>query len=182
LNFGQRIQTVRSQLSAKVNSLSVLEMSDATKTIYLKQYDNMALKTFIRGLTGTLQSIIRLRDPKSLETAMNLVVEEQNFQYTQHPPSQINRLTPQIQMYERKPPQPSFNNTPHFTPTNISLPYHMHNNQTPQRPSHNQNQQFNPSQPIKFTTRPTPEKFFTNTQVFGRPKNVFKPTGQAPSK
>jgi hypothetical protein len=77
LNFGQRIQTVRSQLSAKVNSLSVLEMSDATKTIYLKQYDNMALKTFIRGLTGTLQNIIRLRDPKSLETAMNLVVEEQ---------------------------------------------------------------------------------------------------------
>jgi hypothetical protein len=37
----------------------------------------MALKTFIRGLTGTLQSIIRFRDPKSLETAMNLVVEEQ---------------------------------------------------------------------------------------------------------
>jgi hypothetical protein len=150
LNFGQRIQTVRSQLSAKVNSLSVLEMSDATKTIYLKQYDNMALKTFIRGLTGTLQSIIRLRDPKSLETAMNLVVEEQNFQYTQHPPSQINRLTPQIQMHERKPPQPSFNNTPHFTPTNISLPYHMHNNQTPQRPSHNQNQQFN-RPPIRET-------------------------------
>jgi hypothetical protein len=168
--------SVRSQLSAKLNSLSVLEMSDATKTIYLKQYDNMALKTFIRGLTGTLQSIIRLRDPKSLETAMNLVVEEENFQYTQHPPSQTNRLTPLLQMHERKPPQPSFNNTPHFTPTNISLPYHMHNNQIPQRPSHNQNQQFNrppiretpmyqypkqqnnfPSQPIKITTRPTPE-------------------------
>lgn len=45
----------------------------------LENYDNLAFKTFIRGLSGQLQNNIRLRNPNSLEQAMFLVIEEENF-------------------------------------------------------------------------------------------------------
>ena len=83
LDFGKRIQVIRSHLSAKLNTISNTIISEATKLLYSNQYDNLALKTFIRGLSGHLQTVIRLRNPNSLEQAMCYVTEEENFKYTQ---------------------------------------------------------------------------------------------------
>lgn len=86
-NFGMRCQDARSLIVSKVNSLS---FSPEEKIIRLKSYDDLALKTFIRGLTGYLQNNIRLRNPDSLEKAMSLVVEEENFLYSQNRNNSLN--------------------------------------------------------------------------------------------
>lgn len=200
LDFGRRIQVTRSKLSTKINSLSALEMPETTKAVYLKQYDSLALKTFIRGLTGSLRSIIRLQNPRSLEIAMNLVIEEQNFHYTQNLTYHNNR-SPQPQMNNKKPQSP-FNNTPQYPQKNFFHhqtyqkpnfyePTHQIQNKQYQTPNFHQphnNTNFNstnktqnfPSQPINVNPRPVQSKYLTNSQVFGTPKNVFKPTGQLP--
>jgi hypothetical protein len=63
LDFGKRVQLIRSRLAAKLNTLTEIEMPSITKAVYMKQYDQLAQKTFIRGLPGNLQSIVRLRNP-----------------------------------------------------------------------------------------------------------------------
>jgi hypothetical protein len=70
LEFGKRIQIVRSILESKLGSVSVTEMCINTKRVYSNQYNKLALKTFIRGLQPQLQNIIRLRNPDTLEQAM----------------------------------------------------------------------------------------------------------------
>ncbi|KAF2890662.1 hypothetical protein ILUMI_15511 [Ignelater luminosus] len=37
-----------------------------------------------------------------------------------------------------------------------------------------------PSQPINIQPKPVQQKFYTNQQVFGKPKNVFKPRQNVP--
>jgi hypothetical protein len=84
LEFGKRIQIVRSKLGSKLNSIPENEMITATKNVFSNQYNKIALKTFIRGLPPQLQSIVRLRNRDSLEHAMTYVTEEENFRYTQN--------------------------------------------------------------------------------------------------
>lgn len=116
-NFGMRIQDQRSLIISKVNSSS---LKTEEKIIYLQSYDNLALKTFIKGLTGQLQNNIRLRNPDSLEKAMSLVIEEENFSYSQNRHTNLNsqsfknvqRLTPLRTSYQN--PQIT---RPNFFPT-----------------------------------------------------------------
>lgn len=192
VDFGKRIQLARSQLIAKINAQSEATMPRATKIIYTNQYNKVSLKTFIRGLTGNLQSIIRLRNPETLEQAMAYVTEEENFRYTQNIAFSTNR---QHSAQDKAPFRPSNN-----TKLNYQLPYQMpmtryqnphftpvYNNQFsrpafPQLPAmqFSQPKPSFPSQPINIQPRPAPpQKFFTNAQVFGKPKAItdrpFKP-------
>lgn len=191
LDFAKRIQVARSRLASKVSSLSETEMPRATKIIYLKQYDNLALKTFIRGLTGHLQSIVRLRNPDTLELAMTYVTEEENFKYTQnmayslaHPKSiHTNQIRkPHSNTHVQRPNQYAHT---HFTfppPTQPQQPQPTFANA-----NHANNFQQNtptqkfPSQPINIQPRPVQHHFRSAERVFGTPKNVWKPTGQKPN-
>ncbi len=86
-NFGMRCQDVRSLITSKLHTLNY---TAAEKIIYNRNYDNLALKTFIRNLPSHLQNNIRLRDPANLENAMALVVEEENFLYSQNRSNALN--------------------------------------------------------------------------------------------
>jgi hypothetical protein len=84
LEFGKRIQIVRSKLESKLGSVSAIEMCVNTKRVYSNQYNKLALKIFILRLQPQLQNIIRLRNPDTLEQAMAYVTEEENFRYSQN--------------------------------------------------------------------------------------------------
>lgn len=93
LDFAKRLQILRSQLAQKLTLIPETTIPNASKIIYLNQYEQITLRTFIRSLNGPLQSIIRLRNPANLETAITLITEEENFQYTQN----LFRSTPQAE-------------------------------------------------------------------------------------
>lgn len=174
LTFGQRIQKARSSIASKLISMN---LSAEERRFQIKNYDELSLKTFIRGLTGRIQDLVRLRNPDSLELAMAYVVEEENFTLSQKQHGYIQNL----------------NSRPN--PVNGNLSYNRHNrypkpNQYPSNNSQNNNNSYGqnnqyrnfPSQPINIHQRqntPAP-KYFTNRQVFGPQTNVFKPTGQTP--
>lgn len=76
LDFANRIQTIRSALIAKVMQIEGDEnLRNAKKTIYT----NLSLQVFIYNLNPELVRLIRLKDPKTLEDALGLVLEETNF-------------------------------------------------------------------------------------------------------
>lgn len=199
LNFGQRIQKARSAIASKlISSNTPLE----ERRFQIKNYDDLALKTFIRGLSGRIQDMIRLRNPDSLEEAISLVLEEENFALYQRqcnslpeprpgpstsftprnfvPPTSFTPRNFVMPPFQRQIPRPNFT-PPNFQPANTFRNTYNHfpytNNSSAQTTPKFQW----PSQPINIQPQPAkPQKFFTNQQVFGPPRNVFKPTGQVP--
>nr|CAH7717943.1 unnamed protein product [Callosobruchus chinensis]CAH7735650.1 unnamed protein product [Callosobruchus chinensis]CAH7739554.1 unnamed protein product [Callosobruchus chinensis] len=163
LEFGKRLQVLRSCLSQK---LTLSEPSPVIREAMLKQYEGVCLRAFIRGLSGPLQTIIRLKNPESLETALSYLVEEQNFQYTQNIFKHANQRPTHSNFQS---PRPSFNQP-------------FGNNVRYQAPVQQSQQRF-PSEPMNIQSIPVQRNFPTNREVFGPPRNtnVFKPTGNAPS-
>jgi hypothetical protein len=172
-------------------------MITATKNVYSNQYNKIALKTFIRGLPPQLQSIVRLRNPDSLEHAMTYVTEEENFRYTQNFAALLNnnqRASPSnsIRTHPRQMPTPSNAYCPsyptHPQPFSATNESYINSSQLPRQSTPPQflrsptAPRF-PRQPINVipTNRPPQQRFFSNTQVFGKPRNVFQPTGQQPN-
>lgn len=184
--FGERIQKARSLVATKLASLNLPQNEMILK---LNHYDELALKTFIRGLSGRMQDMIRLRQPNSLEQAISYSIEEENFLYAQRQPNQLTNNNFQKHM---PTPPPKFNQSHNMTPRPQHFqnfqPHYAQNQQryfTPQNHYYtnpnSQNSRF-PTGPIsmKFRQNMQPQRFLTNRQVFGPPKNVFKPTGQVP--
>lgn len=192
LDFAKRLQVLRSALAQKINTFPDNHMDAATKIIYLRQYDQVTLRTFIRGLPGPLQSIIRLKNPDCIETAMTQVNEEDNFNYMQNvynktPTLQTkptnNKTQNQTPYYHQNYPNKMYyntfqaiNKTPNF---NTQFRPNMQF-QVPNQTNNFQSSQF-PRGPINIQPRYIPGNYPTNKQVFGTPKNVFKPTGQVPT-
>lgn len=85
-NFGMRCQDARSLIISKINSLP----QGRDKAIKIENYNKLALRTFIRGLPHFIQNNVRLRDPDTLEKAMSLVIEEENFLYSQNRSNNLN--------------------------------------------------------------------------------------------
>lgn len=85
-NFGMRCQDVRSLIISKLNST---DLTVEKEELQIRDYDNLALKMCIRGLSGRLQDNIRLRNPESTERAMALITEE-NFMYAQNVNNTLN--------------------------------------------------------------------------------------------
>lgn len=160
LAFGQRIQKARSAIASKLISMNI---DIAERNFLIKNYDDLSLKTFIRGLSGRIQDMVRLRNPNSLELAISYVLEEENFMLNQKQMSFYN--TPKIQNNFK--PQQSYATQQNYSFPNRSAQNSFSNSQNfiPQ-----QKQTF-PSQPINIQPRqnmPKP-KFFSNQQVFGTP-------------
>lgn len=155
--FGMRCQDARSLIISRLNTepLDPLE-----KQVHIKSYEELSLKTFIRGLPPHLQTIIRLKDPNSLEKAMSLVIEEENFLYSTQKANSLNI-------------QNSFKPL-RITPNNnvTSRPILMHRYQTP--PSYSQNSFQNNLPPFQFT-RPQTQNF---SNPFYRNNSIASPNQQ----
>ncbi|KAJ3641406.1 hypothetical protein Zmor_027916 [Zophobas morio] len=114
---------------------------------------------------------------------MSYVVEE-NFRYTQNFAhlDQHNKQLPQKNNQPFRQQLPPSHNRPNFSNNHVrpqnAYPVHQYETQQP----HFFNQTQFPNRPINLTRNPNPPKqrFLTNSQVFLRPKNAFRPTGQIP--
>lgn len=181
INFGQRIQKSRSAIASKLISMNLpIEERD----FKIKNYDELSLKTFIRGLSGRVQDMVRLRNPTTLELAISYVIEEENFALSQKQfLGQSSKSEPNFKDNVSKPRINFSNPYSNAVPQQNSF---LVNNPFEQQNYFPQTSQF-PSQPINLQHRQNaPQRmFYSDTRVFG-PKasnaskqvNVFKPTGQ----
>ncbi|CAH2001487.1 unnamed protein product [Acanthoscelides obtectus] len=196
LDFGKRLQILRSTLAQK---LSISDSTPEVKVAMMKQYDGICLRAFVRGLSGPLQTVIRLKNPSSLEEAMAYIIEEENFQYTQNIfkfPNHSKTPGSNTQNSYSKP-QTKFghsNNNYRNQAPNQNFHYqkfqapHQSNFQQSYRPPQtfpaDRNRNNFPSQPINIQSRNNnfQKRYPTNQEVFGPPRNtnVFKPRGTVP--
>lgn len=77
LDFCHRIQRMRSVLFAKISETII---DDSLRTAKQIIYSNRAMNVFLYNLPPFLVRLVRLRDVTTLEDALKIVLEEQNFQ------------------------------------------------------------------------------------------------------
>lgn len=188
LDFDKRLQILRSHLDQSVNNFSDTEMTQDARLVHPEQYDQITLKTFIRNLSGSLQT--RIKNPDALETTLNYILEEytinsmshctisnkitDRFLHNQIPQTIIIILFP---IHKREYQIMGITPDIHWIMQQQRLVSHKKYS----RHHYPENQNCFPRQPIQIIPRPVPQKPHpTNSQVFGRPKNVFVPTGQVP--
>lgn len=177
-NFGMRCQETRSLVISKLNASND---TVTEKTIKIRNYNDLALKTFIRGLTGQLQNNIRLRNPDSLEVAMSLVIEEENFMYSQNRSNTLNNQSythiPRMAPARQTTHHPNFSQNNNANYRNFQSPHlqtPISNNRSSQ-PGFVNNQfrppipSFQPRQGFNNFNRP----FNQNPQTQWRPNNNF---------
>lgn len=178
LEFGNRIQDVRSLLISKLNNMNE---DRQIKLMKISHYEEMALKTYINNLPYQIQLAIRLKVPDSLEQALSYTVEELNFLEFKNKNNQT-KINPPLQnkpqnnptktnfrpMYVHNVPRPQVNihNVPRPQQRFMSHPSHYY-------PSFNQNSNFQNRQPNIFQYNNTHNPNFNKP-----PTNVFKPQSQ----
>ncbi|XP_063830147.1 uncharacterized protein LOC135079419 [Ostrinia nubilalis] len=116
-DFCNRVQSTRSMLISKVNTIADESIRHAKITIY----NNTALNVFLYNLPENLVRIVRLKAPSTLEAALSIVLEEVNFmdQYNMRSkmhsqPKPNNSFTPTQQKFS--------GNQPHFVSSNAFKP------------------------------------------------------------
>lgn len=138
LEFCNRIQSVRSNLMSKINLLS----DDNEKKGKIMICNSKAMDVFMYNLPEEMVRIVRLNAPKTLELALQIVLEEVNFH----------------ERYSLRNKSINIANKPHM-PNNFnqnSFKFGLqNNNSTPL--------QFKPTLQQKFGATPTPN-------TFGRPQ------------
>lgn len=144
-----------------------------------KFFTKQALTTFLAGLKEPLGATIRAMRPTTLAEALQFISEEDNIKYLQkcNQPNIMGNKNPITQHPQNhfKPNQYSQNYFhPSFSQMNVQ-----------QRPmTFPQQQTFSqfPRGPVNIQRHPNPppQRFPTNSQTFGRPQNVWRPTFNAP--
>ena len=193
-NFGMRCQDARSLIVSKINCSN---MSAAEKMIRLESYDDLALKTYLRGLPGQLQTNVRLRNPDSLEKAMSLVIEEENFLYAAQRVNTLNsqtykpaqKITPNT-IQQNKPipqfvpftiPQSNFNNFRPAFQNNFRPPNFQRQTFNQFRPNFQNNQwQPNPNSNRNFSNQNSSFRPNFGQNNFGRPNQNFNNNNSKP--
>lgn len=154
LDFCNRIQSVRSLLMSKVNTIE----SEDLKRAKLIIYNNTALNVFLYNLPENMVRVVRLKAPATLEAALSVVLEEVNFleQYNMR-----NRIHGQI---AGSGPRPSItqqtgskafsheNGTP--PKFNFGIPQNSQQIKMPQMQMQGQGQPQNAFRPPAFGYRP----------------------------
>lgn len=168
-DFGMRIQDSRSLLFSKLDNSGD---NQTTKLIKIQHYDEFALKTFINGLPYNLQLVTRLKNPDTLEKAMSLVTEEENFIYFKN--SSMNKSLPnQSEKTNFSKSTNTNNNNQYFNSqfrnvnpyrSNINPNFQNTNNNFPGQLM-NQNNFFRPNNPFQQNRFPQ--------NNFPRPNNNF---------
>lgn len=173
LQFYTRIM---SNLSALHNYIDTHENNAGIVAVKKEFYNKHALKIFLAGLKDPLGSTIRAMRPDSLATARQFIISENNIRHLQRPQNDFQKNKPQQNFYNNQPHH-SHNNNNNHQPHNFNNKFQS---SFPQQPTY-----FNPPfprGPINIQPRPIfNQRFPTNRQVFGPPKNttnVWKPTNQ----
>lgn len=168
IQFGHRIQNIRSSLFAKVNRIT----DEGIKVAKMIVYNNTALNVFLYNLPEDMIRIVRLKGCPSLETALSIVTEEVNFKFQYDMKNKLfkqNTLTNQTNAPISMKPlataaqgfKPVFNSAPN------NLKFGIPQNQGGFRPNFVQQPKFVPP------TQGTPQ--------YGTPQNqYFSKFGQAP--
>lgn len=193
LDFIERLKVLKTRISLKI--IADLTLTNATKQALIEQTELTSVTVLISNSPSELRTILMFHNPKTLEDASTFVV---NYSLVEQ---QINARS-----YHSQPKQqPQFGNKPHFQHKPVNRTPHFVENSFPAfenrfpsfqpsfvqvqpHSSQNFNAQANfkqpfPSQPINIQSRPVKQHFPTNSQVFGKPKNVFskensnRPTG-----
>lgn len=140
----------------------------------MKTYDELSLETFIRGLSGRVQDMVRLRNPDSLQFAVSYVLDEENFM--------LNQRKFRAQGNAPKNHYVIRNSCPNFQQHNYGAQQSLSSFR--QNSNVTQVAQNFSSQPINVQPKPNipNQKCLANKQVFGPQKNVnvFKSTGATP--
>lgn len=187
-SFGNRIQLTKSSVIQRVSNDTSL--STEQKICQISHYDKTALNTFIAGCSGQLRNNMYIKKPESLEDAIAFVDEFENFErlygsmqntnLNQKPNNQSMQRPNQNFRNFQNNPQNNFQNQPNFNNYNRNPNYQQNYNRQ-YNPNYQQNPNFQskpvfPSQPIDLPpSRQVPQRFPTNREVFGPPRNVFKP-------
>jgi RNase H-like domain found in reverse transcriptase/Reverse transcriptase (RNA-dependent DNA polymerase)/Integrase zinc binding domain len=166
ISFGTRLQLLRSNVVQRINN--DIDLSQQDKLCQINHCDKTALNTYIAGCSGVLKNNMHLKKPESLEDAIAYVGEFENFgRLYDHSNDRRN----QFSNYNSFNKSSNFKSSPNFFHQNWVQNQYQDNYQRPRFPS----------RPINIQPQPQPpQKYFTNSQVFGTPRNVFKPN-QIPS-
>lgn len=161
LNFCNRIKTTRSNLFAKLNENDDEILRNSKFTIY----NNTALNVFLFNLPEHLMRIVRLKAPETLEQALEIVLEEENFH--NHYNERNKHYQPRIQQGGFRP-----NNIQPNLPQNFNS--RQNNNGRPgqynSRPSFNGQRQMQPNSNNRNNYNNYPRQ-----QNGTRPSNNFSP-------
>ena len=112
-DFGLRLQNLQSLLLAKVSQSND---GAAEKTAYTKIYQKLTLDTYTHSLPQNYQIMIRLSHFTTLEQAINLIAQEEQFNKTsrQTSPQNVNKINSYT--------NPNYNSKPQFPSQPINLP------------------------------------------------------------
>ena len=178
LDFGSRLQLLRSNVVQRISNDTSLSQTE--KLCHISHYDKTALTTFIAGCTGTLKMSMHLKSPQTLEDAMAYANEFENFERLYGNLGNVEKpfRPPPVNKPINFQTMPNYNQNFNMTPANQNYSnqnYKQHNFSMPSpRPVF-------PSGPINIQPRHLPPvRYPTNRDVFGPPKNAFKPN-QTPS-
>ncbi|KAL3279422.1 hypothetical protein HHI36_016933 [Cryptolaemus montrouzieri] len=174
IDEADRLKLLKMRLNLKINS--DVEINAATKMALIDQNEVTAVTVLISNCNTELRTLLILKNPRNIEEATSLVVNHslmeqhlnllQNSHHPRTPQKFVNRNShPNV---HNSIPIKSHNN--HFQNT------HIHQNRSNYQPPVQQppNNTF-PNQPIKYDQRSIKQHFPTNSQVFGKPTNVFSP-------
>lgn len=190
INFGNRLQLLVSNVIQRISN--DISLNDLQKNCQIDHYNKTALNTFIAGCTGNLRNNMYLKRPTSLEDAIAYVNEFDNFEklygnfYENNNKPKFNSNPPVRNSLQQNPPFNNFYN-PNMNHSQNMLPIQQYSQQRQmfQPNISNQNTFANPiwpSQPINIQPRQLPpQKLPTNRQVFGPPRNVFRPNQIPPN-
>lgn len=147
--------------------IDIHELTEPAKLLKRTLYNDLALKTFLAGLREPLGTTIRCMRPKDLNEALQLVIQEDNIHYFQNLTNKNANYRQPVQNFKPQTPQN------HRQPFNVPFNAQTQNNFFRARESF-------PSQPVNVQPRPNyqPQRFPTNSEVFGAKTNVFKPTNK----
>lgn len=187
LDFGKRLQVLRSHWIQRVVNFPEVDMSRTTKSVYLRQYEELAVRIIH---TKSYQDLYK--QVWTLTRNYNLHIFKEQFQLY---PEQLETTTIKQDTFQSTIPNQqtklcyyvtSSHDNPYFRP---NFQHNMNFNQ-PIRPNFNtpfnyvmdnrQNFQRFPSQPIQIQSSPVYRNCPTDKQDFGPPTNAFAPTCQAP--
>lgn len=174
LEFIERIRLLKNRICLKINSENV---ALPTKQALTEQIEMSAVTVLLANTPSELRTILMFRNPNTIDEAYDIALNHSLVeQQIQARSNILSQRTPNTNFTPKQLP-------PKQTQQQIQMrPYTYSNNFVPiQQPNFNnfnpsysnQSKPAFPSQPINIQSRPVPQRFFTNQQVFGKPTNVF---------
>lgn len=199
LDFLEKIKQMKSRLEVKISS--DISIPEPRRQLLMEQTEGNALDVLMANVDDKLRLLLDIRQPNNLAQASDIVIRhfynDQRINSLQFDNRQKQKtFIPPQKPFTQEHPQRSFFNQLHSNNHPIQKQQFMNNFSQPHfsnnRPNfsnqpmyrqpfvnkfsqNNFNKPNFPSQPINIQSRQIPRHFPTNSQVFGKPHNVFAP-------